>query len=86
MLIYVKTPDRKTITLTVRASDTIETVKTKIEDEEGIPPDDQILTFAGKELEDGRKVSDRYHGVKNGSTLQLQLRPLQGNCIGTLFI
>ena len=77
MLIYVKTPSGKMITLTVRASDTIKAVKAKIEDSERIPPDDQILTFAGKELEDGRKVSD--YDMKNGSTLQLQLRPLEGN-------
>ena len=84
MLIYVVTPDRKMITLTVRASDTIEAVKAKIEGTEGIPPDDQILTFAGKELDDERKVSD--HGLNNGSTLELQLRNLQGKYVDTLFI
>ena len=84
MLIYVMTPDGKRITLTVKASDTIETVKAKIEDEEGIPPDDQILIFAGKELDDEHKVSD--HGLKNGSTIEFQLRHLQGNYVDTLFI
>jgi hypothetical protein len=73
MLIYVKTPSGKTVTLTVRNSDTIEVVKAKIED---IPPGDQRLTFAGKQLEDGCIVSD--YDIKNGSTLQLQLRPLEG--------
>ena len=78
MLIYVRTPDGKTITLAVRASDTIKTVKAKIEDAEGILLDGQRLTFAGKELDDERTVSD--HGsIKNGSTLEVQLRPLQGN-------
>ena len=77
ILIYVKTPGGKTITLTVRASDTIGAIKAKIEDGEGTLPDDQRLSFAGKELEDGRTVSD--YGMKNGSTLQLQLRPLEGN-------
>ena len=84
MLIYVMTPDRKMITLTVRASDTIEAIKAKIEDAEGILRDDQRLTFAGKELDDEHKVSD--HGLKNGSTLEFQLKPLQGNYVDTLFI
>lgn len=71
MQIFVKTLTGKRLVLEVEPSDTIANVKSKIEEKEGVPPNQQRLTHRGKDLEDGQTLSD--YNVQNDPLLSLSL-------------
>ena len=72
MNIFVKTLTGTTITVEVNAADTIENLRSKIQNLVGVPPDQQQLVFAGRKLEDGRTLSD--YNIQKESTIHMVLR------------
>ncbi len=72
MQIFIKSLNGKTHTVEVESTDTIATLKQKIQDKEGINAGEQRLVFAGKNLEDNKTVAD--YNIQSEQTLHLILR------------
>ena len=83
MIIFVETQILKKITLEVEPTDSIETIKYKIQDKEGTSPNAYNLIFKGKRLEDNRILSD--YNIQEGNTINLVLR-MRGHTYRTIYI
>ena len=72
MQVFLRTLTGMTITLDVESTDTIEVLKEKIRDKQGIPIDQQRLIYSAKQLQDGRTLAD--YNIKNMASIHLILR------------